>query len=99
MGLREIGERLGHSGHEIEHVINCLVGEQWLDTVDDLHDLVEDRHWQEWDFPEQVVVEIKLALSENQGNFGQAVSSFFAWSSCLTGRKKRNSRPADSEGH
>lgn len=75
--LRQIGNELEREPDDITPHIHRLVTINWLEDVEDL-ELVEDRHWTQWDMPEQLVVRIKSVLLEKtEGSIYASVGGFF----------------------
>jgi len=65
--LLSIAKQIGRSEEDVEPHVRRLVTLNWLEEVADL-DLVEERHWEEWEIPEKLVIEIKAAVRAHLDN-------------------------------
>jgi len=61
--LWRIGAAVHRSQEEMEPYAHRLVTLNWLENISDL-DLIEEQNWEDWAFPEKIVVLIKLELQE-----------------------------------
>mmetsp|Transcript_37523 Transcript_37523/g.79589 ORF Transcript_37523/g.79589 Transcript_37523/m.79589 type:complete len:389 (+) Transcript_37523:146-1312(+) len=97
--VRKIGDELARESPEMAPVIHRLVTINWLEEIDDL-ELVQDRHWTEWQIPERVVLKIKSKLLERtEGQvsewIGRACNPFAAlWGGSSSASSNDQSRAA-----
>jgi len=76
--LSSIATQIGRSDQDVAPHVHRLVMLNWLEEVADL-DLVEDRHWEEWETPEKLVIEIKAAVRAHMEEHFQ--TSVITWCS------------------
>lgn len=60
-----ICQSLKLDNEELLPYFHKLVTQNWIEKIDDL-DLVEDRHWEAWQFPEKIVILLRQELLEQQ---------------------------------
>lgn len=54
-----------HADQDCQDYVHRLVTMNWIEQLEDL-ELVEDRHWESWAFPEKIVILLKQELREHQ---------------------------------
>mmetsp|Transcript_50354 Transcript_50354/g.79801 ORF Transcript_50354/g.79801 Transcript_50354/m.79801 type:complete len:457 (+) Transcript_50354:44-1414(+) len=63
--LFRVCQKLNLNDEEVLTYFHKLVTQNWIEGIDDL-DLVADKHWEAWRFPEKIVILLKQELREHQ---------------------------------
>lgn len=84
--LKRFAKKMQREWEDIMPYAHRIVTFNWIEKMQDL-DLIEDRHWDEWDFPELLVVLIKAEVEANgrPGMKAAACSCFTGTASCCIG--------------
>jgi len=95
-----------------EVYLHRLVTQNWIEEIEDLN-LVEDKHYEDWNFPEKIVVVLKQELAEYQAANGlniveqaasarvcivSSASDLYAWGCSLIFGEDDGAASSDSGG-